>query len=439
MAAEGLSGGRVVARLTLVNGLVAAFGLLTGPLLAHALGPEGRGMYAAVAAPLSLAPAVLGFGLPTFVTRESAMGVRPGRILGSVGPFLLLAGALGMLLAPFAADAFGRGRSAVHDPLLIGLLLTPIVLLSVVSFGLANGAQNWRIVTFARLAPAVIGLTGIAGLSLLGTLTVRNAAAVLIVGSVSGLLPAVLLLARGGRVRFESSLATKAVRFAPAAWLWQLGSLTNARLDQVLMISLSSTRQLGLYAVAVTIGGLCTTFVGAVGTVLLPRMVAGDAALLIRAFRLTVTLTVFGTLALALVTPVLLPLMFGSGFFDAVPMALILLAAGVPAAGSAVLLSALFAGGAPRWAAYGEATGLLVTVGALLLLLPLWGGMGAACTSLLSYTATLAVLTAGVARRFDVPVTALFRPSADETRQLAARGRRVLRAFLSKFPARAGR
>jgi O-antigen/teichoic acid export membrane protein len=396
----------IVARLTFVNAVILGFGLLTGPLMARALGPEGRGAYAAVVGPLSLAPLILTFGLPVFVSREAANGVSPGRILGSIGPFLFGVSVICVCSAPWIADYFGQGRAAVRDPLLVGLLLMPMLLLSTITFAVVSGLQFWNRAIASRLTGALVGVVGTVTLYACGQLTVFSASCVLIGGSLAAAVPTLSVLRGHGRFLYDRHLARRAVRLGPAAWLWQTGALTNSRIDQLLMVTLTSERQLGLYAIAVTIGSLCNVFLGALGPALLPRMVAGGHDVTPRTFRITIVLTLGGIIPIGIAAPYVVPFLFGGEFRDAVPMVWVLLIAAVPSAGRFVLTSALLASASPKWAAIAEGTAVVFTVVGLLLLLPTLGGIGAGLVSIAAYTASLAILLYGVHRRFDLPISA---------------------------------
>jgi len=67
----------VVAVLTVARVLGSASGFITGPLQARALGAAGRGDLQAILVPLSLAPAVLGFGISGYAFRTLPKGRRP--------------------------------------------------------------------------------------------------------------------------------------------------------------------------------------------------------------------------------------------------------------------------------------------------------------------------------------------------------------------------
>jgi O-antigen/teichoic acid export membrane protein len=140
------------------------------------------------------------------------------------------------------------------------------------------------------------------------------------------------------------------------------------------------------------------------------RIASGERHLMPQAVRVTVMVTIGMNLAVALITPAFLSVVFGPQFRDAVPMALLLLAASVPLAGASVLSTALQGDGAPLISTYGEGIAVVVTVVGLIALLKPLGGVGAAIVSLVAYSASflfqvvMAGRRIGVARRdFLVP------------------------------------
>lgn len=55
-------------------------GIITAPILARALGPEGRGQLAAILQPLSVADAFAAIGVPAAMTYFVASGVHPSQL-----------------------------------------------------------------------------------------------------------------------------------------------------------------------------------------------------------------------------------------------------------------------------------------------------------------------------------------------------------------------
>jgi len=127
-----------------------AVGLITAPLQARALGPDGRGMLAAIMVPVSLAPWVAGLGLGVFAMREAARGRSSGELIGTIGAASMLPGAIVVLLAVPIASFFSDGRDTVFTFLLIGLLLVPVALLADILWRVATGLEQWRRVIAVR-------------------------------------------------------------------------------------------------------------------------------------------------------------------------------------------------------------------------------------------------------------------------------------------------
>ncbi|MCA9334673.1 polysaccharide biosynthesis C-terminal domain-containing protein, partial [Candidatus Saccharibacteria bacterium] len=99
-----------------------------------------------------------------------------------------------------------------------------------------------------------------------------------------------------------------------------------------------------------------------------------------------------GALLLALVSPLLLPLLFGIEFRDAVLPAIILLIAIVILGFNYVLSDGLRGLGYPGTTSIAELAGAMTTVIGLVLFLPLLGIYGAAVVSVLSYAIVALVL-----------------------------------------------
>jgi O-antigen/teichoic acid export membrane protein len=389
---------RVTTGLAGVSMVSAAAGFITGPLQARALGAAGRGDLAAILVPLMLAPQLLGLSMGAYASRESARGMAVRDIVGSLGGVLICIGAVGGTVGFLLADELAGGRSTVETFLKIGFLIMPFSLFVGLIYSLLAGMEEWRKLIVTRLIPVVFSVAGIVALYVTGTLTVATAAAVTLAGSFASSAQLMSVLRGHGRPRFKLPIAREGVVFGVKTWVGGMASLANQRLDQLVMIPAVAPRELGLYAVAVTLSSVPNLLTGAVAPPLLTRISQGDRALVPRALRTILAAVIALNLAVGAVTPALLPLAFGSEFRDAVDMALVLLVATVPSAGVAVLMTALVAGGRPEMTSVGEFLALLITAAGLFLLLGPLGGLGAAIVSLAAYSANF-VLQLAVARR----------------------------------------
>lgn len=389
----------VVGRLAAVNGLVLLLAFVSGPILARALGPEGRGDLAAILLPVTLAPVVFSLGLGTFVIRETARGRSPAVLLGSIGPLLLGLGIIAALLGPAVAGLFAGGREDVHTYVLIGFLLMPVSLFILLLQDFAMGLERWSLVVMARVVAAVASTSAVVVLYVMGSLTVASTAIVMFTAGILSVLPTLPLLRELGRPRFRRDVVRESIPFGLKAWVGGLGSVANVRLDQVLMIRLVEPRELGLYVVAFTVSGFfISPVIGALSSGMLPRFATGEAMLIARVLRTTVAGVALVGAVIALAAPIIIPVIFGSDFGDALPMTWLLLAASVPLAGVTVLSTALTSSGHPGFSAGAEVVTLLVTVPCLLLTLSTYGAIAAAAVSIAAYGTGFAWLLFGARR-----------------------------------------
>jgi O-antigen/teichoic acid export membrane protein len=376
----------LVRRFFAVSVFQALAGTVTGIIAARSLGPAGRGDLAAIIVPLSLAPYVLAFGLTTFASRSAARGRDRGVVLGTAG---LMAAVIGCAAIPFGlvlAPALADGDRGVQTVLTVGFLLLPLTLAANVLADLALGLQAWNRVTAQRLIPMVTALIGYGALLLFDRFTAASAGAVVLAGGVLSVAPFIPIAARALPFHFRGAVAREALTFGVRAMPITVSQILNHRLDQFLMVPLVSRRQLGLYAVAVTVSSIAGMLASAIGTVLYPKVAAGEAPSVALSLRRSLFAVTCVCAVGAAASPALLPLAFGTAFRDAVPMLLILLAASIPLAGVAILAAIFTAGRRILVAGMSEIATLALTVTGLVLLLPPLGGVGAAIVSLVAYT-----------------------------------------------------
>lgn len=404
---------RASINLTMASAAFSALAFVTGPLLARALGPAGRGDLAAILVPLSVTGPVAVLGLDIFAARQAARGRSVGTLALSLGVLVLGIGVIVLLAGIPLSALLAENRPVVHDFLLIGFASMPLILLGLLLIGICSGLERWRLVIATRLVPGGLVAGALVVLFLTDALTVSSAAVVYLLTSISAVLIVAPVL-RGQRFRFDWRVVKKAVPFGARVWVGTTSDLANVRLDQVLMITLVSPSELGLYAVAVNIGSFAWIITGGISPPLLARISSGELALAPRTLRTVLTLVALLTVVVAVSTPLVLTLLFGREFIDAARPTWLLLAAGLPVAGITILTQTLNGVGRPGLAGLGHGAALLITVPGLLLLLPVWGAIGAAFVSLVAYTANFAILLVATIRTCDMTLRELLVPTGSD-------------------------
>lgn len=418
---------RVARNLTLVNASVTAGALLTSPLQARALGPDGRGDLAAVIIVLGLVPALSDFGLSTFAATETARGTDRRIVIGSIGPLSVAVGLVVAAASPLIASIVAGGRPIVYGLTLVAMALMPLFTFGTLVGGIIWGEQRWGVYAATRLIPPIGLVATFLTLYLTHSLSVASGGITVLAVTILSTTPSLFALRGTGRPRWSASLSRRGRKFGIKVWLGALALQTNARLDQLLMIRLVAPRELGLYVIAVNISLVQSAFIGAVAAALVPRVAAGEQELAARALRVMLMLTGALSAVLIVTVPIFIPVVFGESFRGAVFMSQILVLGAVPF-GAAQVMTALFtAMGEPARAARGQLIGILVTVPLLVAFVSRFGGEGAAVISLVSYTLTAGYLGHWLRRRLEMPLSHLLVPRREDLATLRALP--ILRAF----------
>jgi O-antigen/teichoic acid export membrane protein len=189
----------------------------------------------------------------------------------------------------------------------------------------------------------------------------------------------------------ERSLLRPMLTYSAPTMAAMIPHWLNLRLDQLFLIALIDARALGLYVVAVAWSGAARPLAEVVAHNAVPALAgARDSWQRSRLVYRAGAVAAIGTSVLLLAaTAPLLPLVFGVEFRAAIPVALVMVLAGGVEATNTVGAECLRGVGRPRAVLLAECVGLAVTAVALPVLVLLGGIIGAACASLLSYSAIL--------------------------------------------------
>ncbi|XAS71261.1 polysaccharide biosynthesis C-terminal domain-containing protein [Micrococcaceae bacterium Sec5.1] len=392
--------------------------LLCAPILAYQLGVAGRGELAAATMPLVLLSAALTLGLPEAITHRLGKTVGDSRTaLAGAALCLLLMGLIAALALLGLSGYLSGGSRTVMDLVQLSAVAAVPTLLLWSLRGVAQGLQQWTTLNFEKAATGVSRLVGIAGLALIQNLNVQTAFIVLVSAPLVGYVAYIRLFIHLPKSASDSSLSHQVramTTFGSRVWLGSIAGILITRLDQVLILPLSSSEQLGFYAAAVNVGDIPFFLTAAFGSILLAkesRASSNDRVAF--SSRVLVILVLGLTSAAAISIPVWFTPLFGPSFEDAIPTSLVLLLAGLASAPGTVAGAALTGRGHAHDRSLALLAGLLINVAFLLLLVPQMGSLGA---SLATLGGTFTVTSIGlmqVKRRLDISVASMvfIRPS----------------------------
>ena len=386
--------GSLVAFTFLTNVFLALVGFLTGLLVARILGPDGRGELAAIQTwPTFLATLAM-LGAPDALVYYSAR--QPARAARLLTTSILI------------------GLSACIPAALLGYLLLP-VLMAAQSEPIIIAARNylWILPLFAVVGMLVHPLRGRNDLlpwNLMRSFPALMWLGVLLIGMVAGQVDAVnyarwyligmallfipmsLVLKKRISGPYQPSIedVRPILSYGLPSMLSGLPSTLNLKLDQILMVGLLSPQLLGFYVVAVAWSNATLPILSALPAVIVPKVAGSSDRIdqlnaLSQMTRLGSSFAVVAGLVFAILSPLAIPLLFGSEFKNAISAGVILSIGVVFLSINQMLESGLMGLGKPKLVLLTQVVGLIFTIILLLVLMPRYNIIGAAIASTVSY------------------------------------------------------
>ncbi len=384
--------------------VVSALSILAiGVITARWLSPEGRGYYALFFTITGLMANALNLGISqanTYLLNREKQGV--GVLFGNTSFFVTGVAGLSAITIGVLYGVFGLTMAGIPGLETWFLLwLAVAVLLTETAFGgLVYGShfyalQSKSLIVQAMLLLAATSLILLFQEKLLAALWLRVCAMTIFV-----IWYLYVFWKKIGPVRFErsKSVFVMQVKFGSRSWLQNLIGLLNYRGYLLLLGGLSGARSVGLFSVALLLVEAVRFIPDTVATLLLPRLVsmkAGRDSGLYAARTCRNVLFMAAVIAgiLFILAPWLVPVVFGGEYQDAAVIAQILLAGSV---GGTVyqVLTRYFTSEARQ--VYSIITALIVLLvggGLALVLIPPYGGVGAAWAyAVSSFTAAVFML-----------------------------------------------
>ena len=395
--------------MTASSFLAPAAGVLTQPILAQALGVDGRGELAAALAPAILAVSVATLGLPdalTFylakhpsITRRAMLGTTVVTVGIGVLCLLVTVGAL-----PFLST----GDTTLGNLILLAMALTVPALVIGVLRGAATGRQMWNEIAWERVLNMVLRIGAFVVLLVIGQLTVMTAVLVSCLSPIIAGLAYWRLLLKPPYDEEEVPLPDGMVRtllsFGSRVWFGAVASMLLARIGQILMAPLSSVAELGLYSVASTISDLPLIVAIAIqGTLYGVNSKSNDAAKLTATTRLTLLVGFAGCAVLGATVPFWIGPLFGSEFTAATVPTLMLMFSALICIPGLMAATGVSAWGRPGLRSVGLGITLVANVIAFVLLVPPLGVIGASWTSIISNVVLTTYMVVAASRVMKVP------------------------------------
>jgi O-antigen/teichoic acid export membrane protein len=360
--------------------------LLMSPILAQQLGVAGRGELAAATAPYLLAVAIASLGLPDAIVQSVASGLRLGRASWlSVSALTIVSGLIASAVIALAAPLLAQGGADIVVSLIVvaGAATLPSLGVALLR-GMASGVHAWRLVSAERIANGSIKILGTFALVASGNMTLTSTTVLIAYSPVAAglvylVLPAVYKKApEAVRVRPSATLS-----YGMKAWLGSSAGILMLRLSQLLVMPLSNSTQLGLYAVAVNVSEVPLIANSAIREVMFSADAAGrDDQKLTQTARISFIVCAATALPILVTMVWWLPFLFGEEFVPAVPSIILSAVAVLVGVPGSIAGSSLAARGHPSLRSLSITFGCIANVALVFALVPLLGAVGASLATL---------------------------------------------------------
>lgn len=318
---------RELSRGILAFGLGPAVAVVTAPLLARVLGPDGRGQLAGILQPLTLADALAVFGLPAAVTYFTARGGSARAIerrawwvtsVSATAAFLLL-----VAYSVPVARAQGLDTGLL---LVVWVSVIPGAFIAVRRARLA-GQLRWRLLDAERGFAAIGRLAAIVALALAGATSVYVFALGPIIVGLASSFVLLFVIVRAVRVGASAERVdgTALMRFAGFSSVAVVASAANARIDQALFASVGTSEEAGYYAAAVALAEIPLVVAALLQRNLGAEIAAGaPSARTRRTLAHGTWIAVAAAIVTMLLTPIAVRVAFGQEFEPSIGVAQVL-------------------------------------------------------------------------------------------------------------------
>lgn len=363
--------------------------LATAPILAQSLGVAGRGQLAAGMAPILFAVAVGALGIPdalTFYVARQARGAR--RAVRRAFGILTLFGSAAAALVAAAAPLLTEGNSEIEQLVAVTAVLTIPTFWAAIPNSVLAGTHAWKRSAMMDFGLAALRLAILSALAFTNFLVPLTATVVMLgLPLLKGLLTLPYLIQYRRGTQNATATRVRLLNYGSRLWVGSLAGVVLLRLDQLLMVPLAGPAQLGLYAVAVSLGEIPAVLAGAVRNVVFSSDAGSthdreNMRRLQQTARLTSAASGLAGLGIGIILPWGIPLLFGDAFGDAVAVTWVILAGVALGTTGSVAGAGLSARGRPGLRSWGMVIGAVVNAAVLLLTVPSIGAMGAALSTL---------------------------------------------------------
>jgi O-antigen/teichoic acid export membrane protein len=389
--------------------VIFLMGGVTGIVVSRGLHPSGRGSYSVIITVASMAMVLGHLSIEQSHVYLWSQGAGRKALAANAVWVGLCSGAVAAVVAWILVRVLGPSAIPIysHTLLAVALLAVPAGTVALYMNGLLILDDRIGRVNASALVGAAAQCVALVALAVAGKLTVGS---VVVVWALATALPLVVTIpAFGTRPRDVSlALARRAVGLGLRYHIGMAAVYLLFRVDVLLLNARVSRSDVGLYSLAVTLAEMTYLLTDSVAQVMLPRQISVEmseaSTVTARVARSNFLAAVVALVGIACLGPFVVPLVFGSAFSGAVP-ALLALGPGILALATVRPVGAyLIRLNRPFVMSAATGTSMVVNIALNLMLIPVWGIVGASVASSVAYTLLAGFYLRWMARAAGVPM-----------------------------------
>lgn len=407
---------KTIVKTSFTNLLILLLTTATSILTARMMGVVGKGELTAVLFWPVLLGSLLSFGFPTsfiyWVKKQAATAPELlGLALAVQLPVCLLTGAVAWLLLPTWLGHYSP--AVIQLAQVYTAVAIPLTCLTGMATAIAQSLDRFHVYNGILLHVPAFNLAGLALMWLSGLLTVPVA---VMVSGVASLLAVGWAFYRmrgeiGGNVfRLNEGRTVRRAFYTYGAKVYgmELMGTLSTQTDKIVIVSLLSPRELGLYSVVYALSRVFNVVQNAVTNVVFPKVTGLEPERIVetvsRSFRISMLLMLVALLPGLIVGRFMLGLLFGPDFLAADTTFYALSVECIVGGGSWILASSFNALGRPGLVLFRQIAAFLATFGLFFVFAPSFGLLGIALAMLVGAIVRLAFSVAAFPLLFRMPV-----------------------------------
>ncbi|WP_225229505.1 lipopolysaccharide biosynthesis protein [Paenibacillus gallinarum] len=413
---------------SITNFSVMMLTMIHSIIIARMLGVEGRGELAVIVFWPVFLSGLVGLGLPTSLIYNVKQNKSNNKVSAFVKvifiyliPISLITGIVAWFCLPIWLENYSL--TAIQLAQMYTLFSIPLTLSTNILSALAKSFDKFHISNGLLLSVPLLNAISLIVLGLSGYLN-------LITATISYLIPSILAVIAGGivlkrqiskshlyKLPINAESTKQLFRYGVKVYGLDLMSTIYTQADKLIIVSLLTPRDLGLYSVVFALSRVFNTVQLAITDVLFPKVTGLEREEILsivgKSFRISMMLMVTLLIPSLFIGRFLLGILFGKEFLEASTTFYILSLECIIGGGSWILASSFNAIGRPELVLIRQAIAIAINVVLFFIFTPLLGLEGLALALLSGAVVRLIITLVQIPHAFNVPLRCILYDHAD--------------------------